>query len=185
MKKTSWKDMKWYQKFGVIYMIFWIFDIVQYIKSYFLARKAGKFDHEDKKEMNFFGIDVVYWPARLGNAIYAGVSNNILGKGYTIYVDKLFLNLSDNAKKFVLYHELGHVENGDLKGNFKHLMKMGMLRSFPFPANPSTIREFKADDNALKYMSKADCISAINELMDLQGVSKLEFYMRRKNLLAK
>lgn len=31
-----------------------------------------------------------------------------------IIVDELFNNLSTNAKKFVIYHEIGHYENGDL-----------------------------------------------------------------------
>ena len=69
-----------------------------------------------------------------------------------VLVDEMYNMLSENGKRFVLLHEIGHFENKDFEdGN--------MTRDFK--------KEVKADKYALNFMTIEEILSAMKEMAEL------------------
>lgn len=71
-----------------------------------------------------------------------------------ILTDKIFNMLSRNGRRFVLLHEVGHYENGDLKISI-------------FNVGRQYRKEIAADMYAAERMGKELTLSAISELIDI------------------
>lgn len=114
--------------------------------------------------------------AKIYNCFGACITINNLYYKPHIIVDDIFMNLSDNAKTFVLLHEVGHFVNGDLKNVYnntrleriklliKNIKESLLIRlSLRYPA-----KETKADFYAAnKIGSKSKTLDALNEVYDL------------------
>ena len=138
----------------------------------------------DEFKLTYLGQECTYNPNMLGKSAVAAVLPNILGNGNAIYVDKLFLSLSETTRVFVIAHELGHVAAGHMSVSLKKLIIMNSIRRYVCPFNPATRKEFEADRYALNYLTKDECISSLKELMklDLGFIAKLEFFCRIKEM---
>lgn len=69
-----------------------------------------------------------------------------------LYVDDDYFKLSDNVKRFTLYHELGHIE-------YHHVFNNATSRKIKL--------EKEADSYALTYMNKKQAKNALSEVRDL------------------
>ena len=78
---------------------------------------------------------------------------------YAIIVDDLFNELSLNAKKFVINHELGHYNLGHLKQFENENTKKGLLNKMKL--------EYEADNQSAKVIGYKNTIKAINEIIEL------------------
>lgn len=152
-----------------------------------LEEKINNLGLEIEKTLNNFSIEEVmeiegikvYHSndlAKIYNCFGACITiNNLSYKPYII-VDDIFMKLSDNAKTFVLLHEIGHFVNGDLKNvyNNSRLERIKLLLknikesllvkiSLRYP-NKETRADFYA---ASKIGSRSKSINALNEVYDL------------------
>ena len=183
--KLSWK--KFWKAMGIWQLIATLINLYNLLVT---KKKVDKltgrdtFKYGDEYEMEILGHKVLYNPIMMGKAAVAGVTPSIFGNEEKIYVDKIFLSLSENTKKFVVAHELGHLVNGHMKGSLVKLIMLNSFRGFVCSLNPATQREFEADRYALHFLSKEDCISALKELstIKLGVVAKLEFILRIREM---
>lgn len=60
---------------------------------------------------------------------------------FYIVVDKHFYKLSASAKKFIIWHEIGHIMNNDLETDTSKVLRSNILRTFGI----SNKMEFNAD----------------------------------------
>lgn len=101
---------------------------------------------------------------------------------FYIVVDKHFYKLSASAKKFLVFHEMGHIANGDLEEkNFLKCTIMSFIRRFFGISNKM---EFKADLHAVRYVGKIAALNSMHELIALKGeqLSVLEMEERIKRI---
>ena len=77
-----------------------------------------------------------------------------------ITVDDNFETLSTNAKRFVLYHEVGHLK--DPRG-FEVLQEEALVRGFE--ENPISDGEKFADDYAVSMIGKGSSVKALKEIL--------------------
>lgn len=101
---------------------------------------------------------------------------------YYIIADNNFMKLSNTAKKFLVFHEMGHIANGDLEEkNFLKCTIMSFIRRFFGISNKM---EFKADLHAVRYVGKIAALNSMHELIALKGeqLSVLEMEERIKRI---
>lgn len=101
---------------------------------------------------------------------------------YYIIADNNFMKLSNTAKKFLAFHEMGHIANGDLEEkNFLKCAIMSFIRRFFGISNKM---EFKADLHAVRYVGKIAALNSMHELIALKGeqLSVLEMEERVKRI---
>lgn len=104
-----------------------------------------------------------------------------------IVVDNDFMKLSDNAKKFLLYHEVGHIAHKHLKSYSKEKKgKIQKERKRCIKNNTVHYWEKEADEFVMNNIPGIDCISALNEMKDYiknrTGITDKEIENRIKNL---
>ena len=126
------------------------------------------------------------------NGIYYVPFNDMLkSKGYTfacliegnvILTDDMFDQLSDNAKMFLLLHELGHKENNHIefmKERYASAQEVVKERNAMVKMNQVQRYELEADAYALNFMSAQEVVDAIEEV---NQVSYKTYYARNKEL---
>lgn len=87
--------------------------------------------------------------------------------------DNSYNKFSEGAKRFFLYHEIGHIKNGDLD-KIGIDFNRGVKRLLRLTVEPM---ELKADEYAVSKVGKDVAISALEEVIartDLSVFSKLE-----------
>ena len=89
--------------------------------------------------------------------------------GNIILTDNLFEKLSENGKRFVLYHELGHIKNGDLSKVMteKQAENIRRKRIKKILRNQVLDLELNADAFAVKKMGKELAIKGLNEMYNI------------------
>lgn len=75
---------------------------------------------------------------------------------YRVFTDENFSLCSEETKQFILYHELGHIKNGDLDGKRNRLA-----------------REISADDYAASKLGKDIAFSALQEIYDIKPLKSI------------
>ena len=97
-----------------------------------------------------------------GHLCYTAVTQDLINKDiYYIAYDRYFTKLSPTSQKFLIYHELGHIENGDFEINIPDINKMNLYRIFGITNKV----EFKADEFAIN--KNADRIDSVcNSFME-------------------
>ena len=101
----------------------------------------------------------------------------------TVIVEDSFRRLSENGKRFVLLHELGHIKHKDVAGSLYALKRIAFL----FKGKVLQM-ELDADDYAVETMGKEDAIKGIKELgkIGIFGLAgKFEIYLRVKAIKEK
>lgn len=100
-----------------------------------------------------------------------------------IVKDQFFNRVPNFVQRFVLYHEIGHYKNGDIRiENKKNMKRKNALRSLGI----SNDMEFKADAFAAKHLGKNTCIKALAWMMketDLGLASKIDMKQRISRLM--
>ena len=100
-----------------------------------------------------------------------------------IIKDQFFDKVPNFVQRFVLYHEIGHYKNGDVKiENKKNAKKKNILRSLGI----SNDMEFKADAFAAEHIGKMTCINALTWMMketDIGFTSKMDMKQRISKLM--
>lgn len=102
---------------------------------------------------------------------------------YYVIADNNFKKLSSAAKRFLVFHELGHIVNGDLEPkNFIKCTIYSFIRSFFGIGNKM---EYKADNYAVRHVGKISALNSMKELIDLKGdqLSKKELDERKKRIM--
>lgn len=102
---------------------------------------------------------------------------------YYIIADNNFKKLTPVAKRFLVFHELGHVVNGDLElKNFFKCAIYSFIRSFFGIGNKM---EYKADNYAVRNVGKISALNSMKELIDLKGdqLSKKELDERKRRIM--
>lgn len=124
---------------------------VKYINGYFLSRfriaaNITKIRQTDVLYYDYKGLAVAVCEdvVRFNNSLFAMVDH----EQKTILVDKDFLKLSDNCKKFILEHEVGHIEAGIEKALNGRLLE----------------NEIEADMYAVNSIGLYESIAALKEL---------------------
>ena len=138
--------------------------------------------YEEKNEMGFIirrNSDIL---AQCGFSI-ACMSIGKFDENYVpvIIVDYDFMDISDNAKQFMIYHELGHFE----------LQRDKMINEWD--GTRDITMEYEADEYAMNKIGLSNAIYAINELIEVvneisfgintEGIKELE--NRLDNILNK
>ena len=137
-----------------------------YIKNFKTAMKNSEEDLEEydfskfhfNEQFDFFSREDVTM-ARAG-AVCAAVFKNDDGYYYFFY-DNKFMELSEGAKEFVYFHELGHVvlrhndemEDRKVRKEYRELMNKGEVPRI----------EYEADFFAAKRLGKWQALSALEE----------------------
>ena len=99
---------------------------------------------------------------------------------YFIIADNNFMNCSQATKKFLFYHECGHVINGDLEDRpIRRFLKKHIFRLYLY-------MEYKADKHAVRILGKDIAINAFQEITDMRKDTLyypeiIHRYMRIKN----
>lgn len=97
-----------------------------------------------------------------GHLCYTAVTQDIINKDiYYIAYDKYFTKLSPTSQKFLIYHEIGHIENGDFEiNNIPDINKMNLYRIFGITNKV----EFKADEFAINKTGKKAALKCFIEM---------------------
>lgn len=101
---------------------------------------------------------------------------------YYIIADDNFRRVSNASKRFLVFHELGHIINGDLEEkNFLKCTIYSLIRRIFGLSNKI---EYKADVHAVRYVGKISALNSMNELIDIKGyqLSKIEMEERIKRI---
>jgi len=93
---------------------------------------------------------------------YSGVAQDLFNKNiYYIVFDKYFTELSAASQKFLFFHEMGHIENGDFEtNNFAAVNIMNIERMF----GTTNEIEYKADKFAVNGTSKKIALKCFFEM---------------------
>ena len=122
--------------------------------------------------------DYIELHTTMGTLPFTKVCNDRIdpNKFYIIY-DKNFMKLSEESQKFILFHELGHIINGDLEGD--NASKISRIRNILRFLNISNKAEFAADKFAVKRTSKKVALNAFWEMKRINiFISSLDLIQR-------
>ena len=151
-------------KFMVIYnlaaLISAIWDL---IRRKYLDKITGRLEKSERRVIGTIdGVDVVYNPDMVSPFVFACIRS--IGTEYVIYVDKLFTKLSKDTQRFILLHELGHLNHIEKKSIYRvFLDKLAM--EFPYSKNNSyVLLEHKCDLNAVDELGFENCVAALKEM---------------------
>lgn len=99
---------------------------------------------------------------QMGFLCYTAVTQDIFDENtYYIAFDKHFVELSPDSQKFLIYHEIGHIENGDFNINDNSAInKMNIDRMFGI----TNEIEYKADQFAVNKTSKKIALKCLFEM---------------------
>lgn len=96
-----------------------------------------------------------------GHLCYSTVTRDLFNENtYYIAYDKYFTELSPMSQKFLIYHELGHIENGDFNMSFSDINKMNFNRVFGI----TNKIEFNADKFAISKTGKKAALKCFIEM---------------------
>lgn len=96
--------------------------------------------------------------------VYKGFPTEDKYTDKAITVDENFDTLSTNAKRFVLYHEVGHLK--DPRG-FEKLQEDALMRGHESNEELISKSEKYADDYAVSVIGKKNSIKALKEILSL------------------
>ena len=101
---------------------------------------------------------------------------------YYIIADNNFRNVSAGTKRFLVFHELGHIINGDLeeKNFLKYIIYSFTRRVFGI----GNKTEYKADAHAVRHVGKTSALNSMYELLSVKGhqLSRIEMEERIKRI---
>jgi len=81
---------------------------------------------------------------------------------YFVIADDNFMKCSQATKKFLFYHECGHVVNGDLDNHpIRRFLRKRIFKMYLH-------MEYKADKHAVRILGKDVAINAFQELTDMK-----------------
>lgn len=92
-------------------------DIITFRK--YLEGVGGLILRDENIVGNIEGYSIYFDKAMKGFGTICAVSSHSESEGYVIIIDNYFSRLSTVAKKFVLYHELGHIINDHLRDSIE------------------------------------------------------------------
>ena len=101
---------------------------------------------------------------------------------YYIIADNNFRKVTNTAKRFLAFHELGHIINGDLEE--KRFLKCTIYSWLRQRFGIGNNLEFKADNHAVRHIGKRAALDSIAELIAIKGeqLSKKEMDERIKRI---
>lgn len=118
----------------------------------------------------------------------SSVANFSIGQRIVILVDDFYMNLPDDIKEFIIYHEIGHILNGDifdikfglfLPKEKRHFVRIKRM----FNSKESILMEEMADLYAADKVGTHTSIKAISLLNEeFKTGGKKEIKMRYENL---
>ena len=95
------------------------------------------------------------------NLCFTAVAQDMFNKKvFYIAYDQKFVELSPMSQKFLIFHEIGHIVNGDFDKDLETILNKNTLRSF----GVSNKFEFNADKFAVKRTSKKVALKCLFEM---------------------
>ena len=95
-----------------------------------------------------------------------------LGEAFAIIVDDNFMELSQPTKEFIIQHEIGHLVNSHV-----YTMKKFIKRNMSSKVSDD---EREADEYSCLKVGKENTISALKEILRIEGIRKKEIVRRIK-----
>ena len=95
------------------------------------------------------------------NLCYTIVTQDMFDKKkFYIAYDQKYVELSPSSQKFLLFHEIGHIVNGDFEKKYQTIHNKNILRTFGI----SNKMEFNADKFAVKRVGKKVALNCLFEM---------------------
>ena len=95
------------------------------------------------------------------NLCYTVVTQDMFNKNvFYIAYDQKYVELSPNSQKFLLFHEIGHIVNGDFEKKYQTIHNKNILRTLGI----SNKMEFNADKFAVKRVGKKAALNGLFEM---------------------
>lgn len=110
------------------------------------------------------------------NLCYTIVTQDMFDKKkFYIAYDQKYVELSPSSQKFLLFHEIGHIANGDFERKYQMIHNKNILRMFGI----SNKIEFNADKFAVERVGKKVALKCLFEMKKKNiFVSSLELIQR-------
>lgn len=175
---------------GTVVAGYTVVKVADYLREDIAAVKIAyeQFSAEETLVATVFG-----YRGRKANDIAVVASNKILdqyhyldamamnlggGKYVIIIREDLYQNYPEEAVKAMIYHEIGHIVNGDLD-NVKRAkeMRRDRVKEEPDYLNSATYSEVFADRFASEFMDDSD---AVCEMLQILQIRTSEYYQKHK-----